>query len=102
MTDAVEKEYENKKRRINQINLYYSTRYRIQKNIAKEITIFLLIILIIAVLGKFILPDNIVKIIIIVLSSIAIIRALYNTWDLNSRSPYNIDEYIFIKDTKYV
>tara|TARA_X000000368_G_scaffold290909_1_gene231190 strand:+ start:3470 stop:4975 length:1506 start_codon:yes stop_codon:yes gene_type:complete len=96
-TNEYMKEYDANKQKMAQINNYYNLKYKAQKDIVKYISFTLMLIIVIILLGKFILPDEITQFVLIVVSVVASVRIGLKIFDSLMRSPVNYDEYNFGK-----
>lgn len=89
------------KRRMTEINNYYSNMNTYINNILKNLVIVVAIIILFTILSKKgVIPSNITTIINIILILLVIIYIVYSVYDINIRDKFNFDEYVIPFDQK--
>lgn len=82
------------KRRLIEINTYYSKEYNAYSQVMKYILFICVPILILSILSnKNILPDNIYNLLVIIILVVGIIVIIRKLWDIAIRDSINFDEY---------
>tara|TARA_B100000902_G_scaffold307200_1_gene296051 strand:- start:5411 stop:6292 length:882 start_codon:yes stop_codon:yes gene_type:complete len=89
------------KRRMTEINNYYSDKNTYINNILKNLVIIVGLIILFTILSKTgIIPDNISTIITIILVLGIIIYIIYSIYDINIRDKFNFNEFIIPWDSE--
>jgi len=92
----------NTKKRLFEINTYYSKRYEYQTHLFKKVIIFFIIIIIINILKRNgLIPDLIYKYVNGIIIGVGAFILMFDMWDLHTRSHMNFDEYNWKYETPH-